>query len=199
MIKIILATRNGGKIKEIRLKLHKYPIIIESLVNYPKIPEVEETGKTFEENSILKAREISLQTNLPALADDSGLEIYYLGNKPGIHSSRWGNTDTGRIQKVIHALENTDSRERNAQFVCVMSLYVDEKNIFITKGICKGRIILSPQGDSGFGYDPIFIPSGYDKTFAQLGDNIKNKISHRAIALQKIIKIIIRHYNLNKI
>ncbi len=193
----MLATRNGGKIKEIKLRLNKYPIIIESLENYPGIPEIEETGKTFEENSILKAREISLQTNLPALADDSGLEIYHLENKPGIYSSRWGSTDKDRIQKVIQALENSDSRQRNAQFVCIMCLYVNKNNIFTTKGICKGRITLSPKGNSGFGYDPIFIPEGYNETFAQLGDDIKNKISHRAIALQKMIKIIIRHFNLN--
>ena len=201
MLKIVLATRNDGKLKEIKYKLEKYAIILESLQDYTRIPEIMETGKTFTENALIKARTVAKWTNLPAVADDSGLEIDYLGKKPGVYSARWGKTDRQRIEKVLAALKNTNNVQRSARFVCVMSMVVPAKNdqkVFLTEGLCSGKITLVPQGTSGFGYDPIFIPDGYDKTFAQLGETVKNAISHRAIALDRMIQIIIEHYKLNK-
>jgi XTP/dITP diphosphohydrolase len=196
MIRLILATGNAGKVRELIDKLKEYPVIIEYLTDYPQIPEIREIGKTFRENAIIKAKAVAKWTNLPAMADDSGLEIPYLGGKPGIYSSRWGKTDRERIDKVIQALQKTKDEQRSARFRCVISLVIPGEQIYTTTGTCSGRIILSPRGYSGFGYDPIFIPKGYELTFAQLGNPIKNQISHRAIALEKMLKIIIHHYHL---
>lgn len=198
MLKLVLATTNSGKLKEMKYKLKEYPVIVESLMDYPKIPEIEEIGNTFAENASIKAKTVAKWTNLPALADDSGLEIDYIGRKPGIYSSRWGSTDQERIKKVLDALQNTKSEQRGARFICAMSLVLPEQRNYTTKGICSGRITLSPKGAAGFGYDPIFIPDGYNQTFAELGVNVKNSISHRAIALEKMIKIIVDHFKLNK-
>jgi len=196
MLKLVLATRNSGKLKEMQVKLKEYPVMVACLTEYPEIPEIEETGKTFAENASIKAETVAKWTKLPALADDSGLEIDYLGKKPGIYSSRWGSTDQERIKKVLNALQNTKSEQRGARFICAMSLFLPEQGVFTTKGICSGRITLSPKGSEGFGYDPIFIPNGYNQTFAELGVNIKNRISHRAVALEKMIKIIVDHFKL---
>ncbi|MFW6149125.1 MAG: RdgB/HAM1 family non-canonical purine NTP pyrophosphatase [Atribacterota bacterium] len=196
MLKLVLATRNSGKLKEIKYKLKKYPVIVESLNDYPEIPEIEETGKTFAENALIKAKTVVKWTKLPALADDSGLEIDYIGKKPGIYSSRWGSTDQERIKKVLDILQNTKSEQRGANFICVMSLVLPEQRDYTTRGVCSGRITLSPKGSKGFGYDPIFIPDGYDQTFAELGVDVKNKISHRAVALEKMIKFIVDHFKL---
>jgi XTP/dITP diphosphohydrolase len=201
MLKIILATRNNGKLQEIKNKLKEYPIALESLKNYPEIPEIQETGKTFSENALIKARTVARWTNLTAIADDSGLEIDFLDKKPGIYSARWGKTDQQRIEKAIKALQNTKKEQRIARFICVMGMVIPETNeqkYFLTEGICPGKIALNPQGSAGFGYDPIFIPDGYDKTFAQLGEDVKNVISHRAIALDKMIQIIVEYFKLNK-
>jgi len=196
MLKLILATRNSGKLKEMKVKLKEYPVIVECLMDYPEIPEIEETGKTFAENASIKAKTVAKWTKLPALADDSGLEIDYIGKKPGIYSARWGSTDQERIKKVLNALQNTKSEQREARFVCAMSLVLPGQGNYRTKGICSGRITLSPKGAEGFGYDPIFIPDGYNQTFAELGVHVKNRISHRAVALEKMIKIIVGHFKL---
>lgn len=201
MLKIVLATRNNGKLQEIKYKLKKYPVVLESLKSYPEIPEIQETGKTFKENSLIKANKVARWTNLPAIADDSGLEIDFLDKKPGLYSARWGKTDEERIEKVLKALKDAKNKKRRARFVCVMSMVIPETNgqkYFLTEGICSGKIALIPQGGKGFGYDPIFIPNGYDKTFAQLGEDVKNTISHRAIALDKMIHIIIEHFKLKE-
>jgi XTP/dITP diphosphohydrolase len=196
MLKLLIATGNIGKVKEIQEKLKEYPIVIESLQDYPQIPEIKEDGKTFSENSILKATAVSSYTSLPALADDSGLEIDYLGGKPGLYSSRWGKNDRERVERVLKELEGVEEARRKARFICVMSLVIPENKVFTTQGICSGKITFLPQGDGGFGYDPIFIPDGYEQTFAQMGKKIKNKISHRAIALDKMIPQIITYYHL---
>jgi len=197
MLKLVLATRNSGKLKEMKVKLKEYPVMVECLTDYPDIPEIKETGKTFAENASIKAETVAKWTKLPALADDSGLEIDYIGKKPGIYSSRWGITDQGRIKKALNVLKNTKSEQRSARFICAMSLFLPEQGNYTTEGMCSGRITLSPKGDQGFGYDPIFIPNGYNKTFAELGVNVKNRISHRAVALEKMIKIIVDHFRLN--
>jgi XTP/dITP diphosphohydrolase len=201
MLKIVLATSNNGKLQEIKYKLKEYPVVLESLKDYPEIPEIKETGNTYKENALIKARTVAEWTNLPAIADDSGLEIDYLDKKPGIYSARWGKTDQQRIEKIIKVLQDTKRQQRSARFVCAMGMIIPETNkqkYFLTEGVCSGKIILIQQGNAGFGYDPIFIPDGYDRTFAQLGKDVKNVISHRAIALDKMIHIIIEHFKLNK-
>lgn len=194
MLKIILATRNLGKIVEIKERLKHYPVRIESLADYPHTLKISENGRTFCENAIIKAKAVAEWLQLPSLADDSGLEIDALDGKPGIFSSRWGKTDQERINRVIHDLEHTAPEQRNARFICAMSFVIPRKNSYLTTGTCPGRIILSPQGKNGFGYDPIFIPEGYEYTFAQLGEEMKNQISHRAIALRKMIQNMVKHY-----
>src|SRR6056297_1259487 len=151
MLKLVLATRNSGKLKEMKVKLKEYPVIVACLTDYPEIPEIEETGKTFAENASIKAETVAKWTKLPALADDSGREIDYLGEKPGIYSSRWGSTDQERIKKVLNALQNTKSEQRGACFICAMSLVLPEQGNYTTKGMCSGRIILLPKGAEGFG------------------------------------------------
>lgn len=198
MLRIVLATRNIGKVNEIEDKLRGYPVIIECLSDYPQIPEIEECGNSFRVNAVIKAKTVAEFTKLPALADDSGLEIDYLDGKPGIYSSRWGTNDRERIEKVVQALQNTTDKQRKARFVCVMSLVISDKQTYITKGTCSGKITLVPKGRFGFGYDPIFIPDGYTQTFAQLGSDIKNRISHRAMALRKMVYIIVEHYQISR-
>lgn len=196
MLKIVAATHNAGKLKEISEKLKGYPIELVSLLDYPQIPEVEETGKSFYDNALLKATAVSHYTNLPVLADDSGLEIDYLKGKPGIYSARWGTSDGERIAKVLKELQGVVDSERTAHFVCVMCLVIPEHRIFSAEGVCNGIIVSEPQGSSGFGYDPIFKPEGFDLTFSQLGVEIKNKMSHRARALERITPLIITYFHL---
>ncbi len=196
MLKIVAATHNTGKLKEIKEKIKDYPIELISLLDYPQIPEIEEKGNTFYENALLKATAVSRFTKLPALADDSGLEIDYLDGKPGIYSARWGNSDEERIRRVLKALERVSDTERTARFICVMCLVIPENKIFSAEGICIGDIVSTPQGSSGFGYDPIFKPKGYDLTFSQLEVKTKNKMSHRARALDKIVPLIVSYFHL---
>lgn len=195
MLKLVLATRNKGKVKEIKDKLKKYPVEIVSLQDYPHISEIKENGKSFLENAVLKATIVSRYTNLPTLADDSGLEIEYLGGMPGIYSARWGKNDQERIETVLQQLQGVSEEQRKALFICIMSLVIPGNTVYTAQGVCCGKIALFPQGGSGFGYDPIFIPDGYKLTFAQLGEEVKNRISHRAMALQKIIQKMIDYYH----
>ncbi len=196
MLKLVLATTNNGKVIEIKEKLKDYILTIESLHDYPAIPEIEENGKTFLENASIKANTVLRYTNLPVLADDSGLKIDFLDGKPGVYSSRWGITDQERIERVLKELKDTTEKQRRAHFVCAMSFVTPEGKSYNTEGICSGKITLQPMGKNGFGYDPIFIPDGYDLTFSQLGKDVKNKISHRAIALEKMISRIVDYYHL---
>ncbi|HNR65994.1 MAG TPA: non-canonical purine NTP pyrophosphatase, partial [Atribacterota bacterium] len=144
MLRLVLATGNRGKAIEIREKLKKYPLIIESLQDYPQIPEIEENGKTFLDNSVLKASIVSRYTNLPALADDSGLEIDYLKGLPGLYSSRWGKDDRDRVARVLKELEGITEEQRKARFVCVMSMVVPGNKVYTEQGVCSGKITFSP-------------------------------------------------------
>lgn len=190
MLEILIATNNLGKVKEIKDILYSPEIKILTMKDFPPLPKIEEDGKTYQENAYKKARKISEYTGKICLADDSGLEIDYLKGEPGIYSSRWGNSDEERINKVLKLLENVPIDKRNAKFVCAVVLFFPNGKLFMVKEECKGSIIFSPKGENGFGYDPIFLVPEYDKTFAELGDKIKNKISHRGKAMRKMIKII---------
>lgn len=196
MLKLVLATNNKGKVVEIKQKLKNFPFIIESLQDYPQIPEIEENGNTFLENSIIKATTVTSFTGLPALADDSGLEIDYLNGSPGIFSSRWGKNDDERISRVLKELEGIPEEQRQARFICVMSLATPKNKIYSSEGVCEGKIGFQPRGHAGFGYDPIFIPDGYNHTFAEIGEEEKNRISHRAKALNDIIPKIVTYFQL---
>jgi len=190
MLEILIATNNLGKVKEIKdiLSIHKIKIL--TMKDFPHLPKIEEDGKTYQENAFKKARKISEYTGKICLADDSGLEIDYLKGKPGIYSSRWGNSDDERINKVLKLLENVSLNKRNAKFVCVAVLVFPDGKTYMVKEECDGIIGFQPKGEHGFGYDPIFLVPEYEKTFAELGDKIKNQISHRGKAMRRMIDII---------
>ncbi len=196
MITLLIATKNRGKVDEIGKMLAELPIQLQDLNNFPDIIEPQETGSTFAENAALKARSYALQTKLWALADDSGLEVEALNGAPGVYSARYAGenaSDEDRIEKLLKELKNI--RERRAGFVCVMAVADETGAIKLTaEGVCSGQIALSASGANGFGYDPIFIPDGFSNTFGELSGDVKQEISHRAQALNKIIQQLRRFY-----
>lgn len=192
---LLIATGNPGKVAEMKTLFHDAPFDLHSLIDFPNIIEVDETGSTFEENALLKARGYALQTGLWALADDSGLEIAALGNAPGVLSARYGGDATCFDQKMtmlLGEMESTDDERRDARFVCSMVL-VNEAGDLLAKaeGICNGTIADRPSGNGGFGYDPMFVPAGYEKTFGELSSDVKGEISHRARASRTIIRYLL--------
>jgi len=190
--KLLLATRNRGKIKEIVPLLDGIVKNIISLADIDEPLHVEETGETFEKNAILKAESLFKQTGIVTLADDSGLEVDALGGQPGVLSARFAGesaADAENNEKLLNLMHHVPLGERRGRFRCVMALAVpDGTRTF--EGVVEGEIALKPAGIHGFGYDPIFIPDGYDKTFAELGNGIKSGISHRTRALEKVIKFL---------
>ncbi len=192
-MKILLGTHNKGKIKEIVEMLGDLPIEIVTLPDSDR-EEPEENGKTYFENALKKARFYAEKYGIPALSDDSGLEIDALNGKPGILSARFLGEDTPfdiKIEKILKMMKN--AKNRSARFRTVAVIYFPETGkILHTEGIVEGEILRSPQKKegSGFGYDPIFKPNGFDKSFSMLGKKVKNKISHRANALKKLKKIL---------
>ncbi len=187
--KLVVASHNAGKINEIKSLLAPFKIEVQSAADL-HLSDVEETGKTFEENAKLKANTISLKCGLPCLADDSGLCVDALGGRPGVYSARYApNRDFNEGMKMLlKEISDSGSKNRKAHFSCFLALAYPNKKTKIFEGRVNGTIAEKPHGKGGFGYDPIFIPEGYDKTFAELGDDIKNKISHRSRALEKLIK-----------
>ncbi len=189
--RLLIATRNAGKVNELRDLLSGMPVELLNLNDVAPVPEVEETGATFEENAILKARGYALQTGTWALADDSGLEIEALDGAPGVLSARYGGSETGfaeKIQRLLSEIDETEDPERRARFVCSVALADAEGEVrFTAEGICAGTIAEEPRGTGGFGYDPIFIPDGFNSTFGELPVRIKQQISHRGRAIAKIM------------
>ncbi|MFZ1701519.1 MAG: RdgB/HAM1 family non-canonical purine NTP pyrophosphatase [Pyrinomonadaceae bacterium] len=189
--RILLATNNEGKISELRDMLIGSPIIVASRADFPEVDEVEETALTFAENARLKASGYARQTGLVALADDSGLEVAALGGRPGVLSARYGGEGKSFDQKMrmlLGELAQIDGGDRQARFVSSIAISDVEGNILIeSRGVCNGRITTEPRGLEGFGYDPLFIPDGYENTFGELPSAVKAKISHRAAAFREII------------
>ncbi len=196
-LKILLATGNTGKVRELRELMADSPVQPVDLTEFPHIVEPEETGSTFLENAELKAKSYSLQTGLWALADDSGLEVEALNGAPGVFSARYAGANAGnekRIKKLLDELGNTESRR--ARFVCVMAVADENGTIkFNAEGICNGSIAFRASGEGGFGYDPIFIPDGFSETFGELPNEVKQQISHRKRAIVEIIQQIRRYYD----
>ncbi len=189
--KILLATNNPGKIAELRSMIADLPFRVCGLADFPDIVEVEETGSTFAENARLKATGYALQTGVVALADDSGLEVDALGGRPGVLSARYGGDGTSfenKMKMLLGELKNVESADRSAQFSCAIAISDENGSIlFESEGICRGQIALSPIGTGGFGYDPLFVPDGYEQTFGELSGAIKQNISHRSRAFSQII------------
>jgi len=189
MKEIVIASRNPKKIAEIKEILKDTEVRIQSLLDYPQLGEIQEDGKTFTENATKKARIVAGLTGKTALADDSGLEVDALGGAPGVYSARFageGATDSANNEKLLSLMRDVPYPERSARFVCVLALARPDGHIWTVEGQCSGIIATSERGSGGFGYDPLFIVPEYGKTFAELGDTVKNRISHRAVALQKL-------------
>jgi len=194
---IVLASGNQGKIKEFKAMLTDYTIIPQGQF---QIKEIEETGTTFVENAILKARNAVFHSKFPAIADDSGLVVDALGGAPGVISARYaGNSasDNDNILKLLDAVRNIPEQQRSARFICVLVFmeHLNDPCPIITQGIWKGRIILQPTGKNGFGYDSVFWVNEYNCTSAQLSREIKNTLSHRGIALKSLVQQIKAKYS----
>lgn len=187
MKELLIATHNAGKVREALPLLDGLRLRLRSLTEFPLIGEVEETGATFAENAALKAKGYAAQTGLWTLADDSGLEVAALGGAPGVFSARYGGegaSDAERTARLLDELARTNDSERRARFVCVIAIADPYASlVHSSTGICEGRIALAPRGEGGFGYDPVFIPDGYQQSFGELPTEIKQRISHRARAL----------------
>jgi len=207
MRQLVLATKNLGKIAEFDRLLNQFAsdIKVLGLSDYPNMPEVEESGKTLSENARLKAKAISQFTNLPALADDSGLFIDALNGQPGIYSARFSayvgsdskERDLANIKKVLELLKDVPGPQRGAQFKSVVAFYKPSiADVVVEKeelGVLAGEIISSPRGQAGFGYDPIFSPNDFDQSLAELSPGVKDEISHRGIALRAIAPFLRDH------
>jgi non-canonical purine NTP pyrophosphatase, rdgB/HAM1 family len=183
----VIATRNEGKAAEIRMLLGSVPFELLSLSDFDRAGEAEEPEDTYAGNAKCKAQYYSLATGEMVLADDSGLEVKALEGKPGVLSARYAGpnaTDNQRRRKLLNELATINSSDRRARFVCAVAVSLKNGIILkVTEGICEGLIGKEPRGDSGFGYDPIFVPSGYTQTFGELAEEVKNQISHRARAI----------------
>lgn len=192
MKKIVLASGNKGKVREINQILARLDIEVVPQSDFD-VPEIEETGLTFVENAILKARNAAKHTGLPAIADDSGLEVDALLGAPGIYSARYAGPDTDdtrNLQKVLLALEGLPEAERSARFQCLL-VYMEhdlDPTPIICQGTWEGRITTAPAGENGFGYDPIFFVPDHGCTSAQLSPEEKNRLSHRGQALQELLR-----------
>lgn len=196
--KLVLATRNQGKIVEFRRILDALaPGAIElvGVDQFPDLVDVEETGTTFEENSLLKARYTCQATGLPAIADDSGLCVDALNGDPGIYSARWAGKhgdDQANLEKVLEQLKDVPDEKRTAYFVCVASLVLPDGREHVAEGRFQGHILRAPVGDNGFGYDPIFQPLGLSISSAQMSADEKDLVSHRGKSLRSIAPHVIQ-------
>ena len=201
-MEIVAATKNIGKINEIRKALEKIDVRVLSMDELGLEIDVDEDGKTYSENAIKKAVEVAKISGKFSLADDSGLEIDALNGRPGINSSRFAGVnadDMERNLKVLEMIKDVPHEKRGARFRCVMAIATPEGKTFTCEGVCEGEIAEGIRGDKGFGYDPIFIPlppiippykGGEGKTFGELGPEVKDKISHRAKALKKAVEVL---------
>ncbi len=192
MDRIIAATRNEGKIREMNAITKELGIAILSrdAAGVPPV-EIEETGTTFEENSYIKAKAIMEMTGEPALADDSGICCDYLGGAPGVQSARWsGGSDEDNNAKLVRLTVGVPPEERIARYVCVMTLVFPDGEVIRARGEIEGTIITEPRGEGGFGYDPYFVPKGDTRTFAEYPAEEKNAISHRGRALQEMARLL---------
>lgn len=194
MNKILIASRNSGKIDEYRELLQGLPVVIVSLLDFSDLPEIKETGTTFRENALIKARVAAAAIGQMALADDSGLEVDYLQGAPGVFSSRYagpGQNDKANNKKLLQALEGVPSYRRGARFRCVIALVTPQGREYLSEGVCEGTITTQPCGTKGFGYDPLFLIPSLGKTFAELGSDVKNRISHRSMAMRAMRDVLI--------
>ncbi len=190
MDKLILASRNKNKIEEMKQLVAHLGIDVFSALDFPDLEEVEEDKPTLEGNALKKARYVNQQTGIPALSDDTGLEVQALDGAPGVFSARYAGENASYQDNVLKLLDALKGKEnRAAQFRTVVAL-VDGDQEWTFEGVCKGKIIEDQIGKKGFGYDPIFMPNEFAETFAQMDPNIKNLISHRGKAVQRFLEFL---------
>jgi XTP/dITP diphosphohydrolase len=195
MKKLILATHNLGKVRELKQMLGDLPVEVRSLHDFPELGEIPETGTTFQENARVKAETVFAHTGLPVIADDSGLEVDALSGAPGVYSARYAGekaTDEDNNRKLLQALSDVPESGRGAQFRSVIcAIFGPGKEVF-TEGVCRGRIGFGPRGDNGFGYDPLFlVEPDYQRTMAELSLAEKNAISHRSRAFHNLKPLLV--------
>jgi len=189
-MELVVATRNAGKLKEIRRLLESRGIRVRGLEEFPGVPDVVEDGKTFAENAIKKAEAVTQFTNMPCLADDSGLVVDALQGRPGVHSARFSGAeadDQSNNQKLLDEMAAVPEIRRQAAFCCVMALCMPGQSPRLFQGRVNGAILERQQGDGGFGYDPLFWLPGYNCTMAELPLDTKNQVSHRGQALRQLV------------
>lgn len=187
MDRLIVASRNEHKLEEIRQILEPYNIELKSVSEIEGLEEVDEDQDTLEGNALKKARYVHEATGEPVLADDTGLEVDALDGAPGVYSARYAGEDVtyaDNVEKLLNELNGVKERDRTARFRTVVALVTDEQEVLFN-GVCEGLIIDSTHGEGGFGYDPVFVPEEYKKTFAEMDSEMKNNISHRGRALEK--------------
>ncbi|MBL8008482.1 MAG: RdgB/HAM1 family non-canonical purine NTP pyrophosphatase [Ignavibacteria bacterium] len=188
MKKILIATGNSHKINEIKLLLQDFPgLKILSLKDFCIKPEITEDKDSLEKNSLKKARETYNILKIPCVSDDTGLFVEALNGAPGVHSARYSGenaTYDSNCRKLLYELKDIPAKDRNAYFETVICLYINDNENYFFNGICKGRIINEVRGKYGFGYDPVFVPEGYDRTFAEMTNEEKNNVSHRSAAVK---------------
>lgn len=187
MARFVIATRNKGKIREIKALLGKLPYAF--LDKYKDLPPVEETGSTYHENATIKAVETSLRLKMPALAEDSGIEVDALQGRPGVHSARYsGNGDEANNRKLLEELKDVPDERRTCRYRCVAVFAAGDNVLYVSEGTCEGVVLRDYRGKGGFGYDPLIYIPAMKKTMAELTLAQKNKISHRAVALREMKK-----------
>ena len=192
-MKIVIATKNPGKIQEFKEKLKSIDLELIPLTQFPDIPDAQETGNTFLENCYQKATFYSNFLKLPVISDDSGLEVDILNGLPGVKSSRFageGAADEENVEKLIAELRKRNVNQSKARFRCFIFLSFPNNYGMWSEGTLEGKVITEPKGEKGFGYDPIFIPEGDKRTLAQLETEEKNRISHRAKAIEKLVNLL---------
>jgi XTP/dITP diphosphohydrolase len=197
--KLLLATNNQGKARELKELLRELPFELVLPGELGITAEVDETGRSLEENAALKATVLAKESRLLALADDSGLEVDALGGEPGPLSARYageGASDKDRVDYLLAKLKGVPREKRTARFRCVIAIATPEGKVELCSGECQGLIIFGPRGEKGFGYDPVFYFPGLDKTMAELPLEVKNKVSHRGAAAREAVKYLRRKYNL---
>jgi XTP/dITP diphosphohydrolase len=190
--RVILATRNRHKIAELHRLLNVPGLVVEDLRGWT-VPEVEEDGATYEENAIKKARAVAEGTGLPALADDSGLEVDSLDGAPGVRSARYageGASDAANRAKLLQALAGVPDERRTARFRCAIAIAMPGGSVMTVEGACEGAILREERGSGGFGYDPLFLPEGERETFAEMSDAKKDSLSHRGVAVRRAAEVL---------
>ncbi len=196
MTRILLASRNKEKVRELAACLQGLELEVVALDEVPDVPFVEEDGETFEENAVKKATEIARASGMLTVSDDSGLVVDALEGAPGVRSSRYAHekaTDRENNEKLLREMSEVPEELRQARFVCAAAVAEPSGLIGVVEGRCEGSIALEEKGEHGFGYDPLFVRTGYNKTFAELTPDIKNRVSHRSLAMQKAGLVIEKH------